>query len=366
MIITLKGANFSSNNIGTLDAYNVSCTLGTGAYYNGLNRVNEGSAFIGTITLGSEYELDGSIVVTMGGTTVANAVSASGGVYTITIGSVTGDISIIVNTKVKENGGEEEEEEEEEIPYVLSITKENLVVGGWSSDKGLNTTEKNRLRTVELSIKDSDIIDFDLTEGVEAYLVTRHSTDNAWTLNSDWVTGKCQIAVPGDYTYSIIMKNNLDSTPTPDEFNSSITILQTPINEEKNIYIKDFSYGSYTTLDKTKFYEQKTAEYRIMSPWISVSAGSTIRGNFGEGFRGYLAYKDSGSSSVQYTPKAWVTDLEYEVLKKGVVKLVAAIDKTVYNEDGSVNGNVIVNSTTEKITAEQISQATGSFTISIQ
>ena len=125
MIITLKSADFSVNNIGTLDSWMISTSLDIGAIYQGPARVKKGDSFVGTITINSSYELDGNITVMVGGNVVSGVVSGSGNSYTITIGNVTGNVNIVVNTKVKENGGEVDPSdptpEPEEVKYTLTI-----------------------------------------------------------------------------------------------------------------------------------------------------------------------------------------------------------------------------------------------------
>lgn len=98
MIITLKGANFSESNIGTLSYWRISRSLGFGATYDGVTRVDKGGSFSATITLDTGYELgsDG-VTVTMGGIAI-QAVSVNENVITITIAEVTGNIIIKVPT----------------------------------------------------------------------------------------------------------------------------------------------------------------------------------------------------------------------------------------------------------------------------
>jgi hypothetical protein len=51
MIITLKGADFSASNIGTLSSWRISRSLGAGATYEGAASVDKGAAFSATVTL---------------------------------------------------------------------------------------------------------------------------------------------------------------------------------------------------------------------------------------------------------------------------------------------------------------------------
>lgn len=108
MIITLKGADFSANNIGTLSTWIVSRVLGTGATYSGVYSVDRGASFSATVTIAEGYELGSAgVTVTMGGDTQSSAYSISGSTITISISSVTGNIVIKVPTKNTSTGSED-------------------------------------------------------------------------------------------------------------------------------------------------------------------------------------------------------------------------------------------------------------------
>jgi hypothetical protein len=103
MIITLKSANFGASNIGTLDSYIVSTTLGAGAYWNGPTYVRMGSSLTGTINLAEGYAVsDEGITVTMGDNPLTGAVSINDNVITISIANVTSVVRILVPTKYVE------------------------------------------------------------------------------------------------------------------------------------------------------------------------------------------------------------------------------------------------------------------------
>lgn len=107
MIITLKGADFSQSNIGTLSSWRITRSLGAGATYEGPLSVDKGAAFSATVTLAEGYELGtAGVTITMGGTVLSGAHSISGNVITITIANVTGNVLIKVPT-VNTAGGDE-------------------------------------------------------------------------------------------------------------------------------------------------------------------------------------------------------------------------------------------------------------------
>ena len=100
MIITLKNADFSASNIGTLSTLSITRSLGVGANYNGPIYVENGSSLNAIITIDSEYELrsDG-IIVTMGGATVTSGININDNIITISISQVIGAVNIKVYTQ---------------------------------------------------------------------------------------------------------------------------------------------------------------------------------------------------------------------------------------------------------------------------
>lgn len=99
MIITLKGADFTSSNIGTLSTWSISRVLGLGATYTGAKYVEKNAGLDATVTLAAGYELDSAgVSVTMGGTPVTSGVAIDGNTVTISITSVTGNVVITVPT----------------------------------------------------------------------------------------------------------------------------------------------------------------------------------------------------------------------------------------------------------------------------
>lgn len=99
MIITLKNADFSKINIGTLSTWRIICSLGTGASYEGVTSVDRGSSFNATITIAEGYELGtAGVTVTMGGNILSSGVTVNGNTITIMISEVTGNVVIKVAT----------------------------------------------------------------------------------------------------------------------------------------------------------------------------------------------------------------------------------------------------------------------------
>lgn len=98
MIITLKGANFASSNIGTLDSWLISKSLTGVTIDNTATSVKKGEAYKAVITLKENYTFPDTITVTMGGTDITSTyVTKTATTITINIPSVTGNIVIRVN-----------------------------------------------------------------------------------------------------------------------------------------------------------------------------------------------------------------------------------------------------------------------------
>jgi hypothetical protein len=107
MIITLRMADFSQSNIGTLSTWRISRSIGAGATYEGPTSVDKGAAFNATITIAEGYELGtAGVTVTMGGAVLSGAHTISGNVITITIAEVTGNVLIKVPT-INTAGGDD-------------------------------------------------------------------------------------------------------------------------------------------------------------------------------------------------------------------------------------------------------------------
>lgn len=140
MIITLKGANFANSNIGTLDSYSIRF-IGSGVTNSNTSVYRESNTgYTTTITLGTGYELNGSITVTMGGTDITST-AVSG--YTITISKVTGNVVITVPTKNTATG-------EEDLPvdlYTITWEAGGINVATGNNDDGASAVSSRRRST---------------------------------------------------------------------------------------------------------------------------------------------------------------------------------------------------------------------------
>jgi hypothetical protein len=135
MIITLKGADFSSNNIGTLSTWTIFTSIGKGATYEGVRTVDKGASFSALVTIADGYEIGTAGVSVMMGTAdiTSTAVKITVNEIEITIGSVTGNVTISVptiNTATGEEGGGDvvEPDADPEIGTTTTFGSDNTTV----------------------------------------------------------------------------------------------------------------------------------------------------------------------------------------------------------------------------------------------
>ena len=219
MIITLKGADFSASNIGTLSSWRISRSLGAGATYEGPTSVDKGASFSATVTLAEGYEIGtAGVTVTMGGTVLSGAHSISGNVITITIASVTGNVLIKVPT-INTATGEEEEPEVPDTPVVPDDGEntELTLYQGYATGTQLDNSLNTRVRTDFIE----GAFSIALNEGYvirAIYEFTSPSVKNGTELvaSSQNLTSYTKSTTSG-YSIVTICKTNASSTIAPTE-----------------------------------------------------------------------------------------------------------------------------------------------------
>ena len=223
MIITLKGANFSLSNIGTLSTWRISTVLGTGALSsNSVTSVDRESntGYTTTITIAEGYELGAAgITVTMGGVDITST-AVSG--LTISIpAKVIGNVVIKVPTKNISTGEEDDPETPVNPPSGDgTITWE---LGAINSGGGPNSTDMptKRIRTAGYLQVESSIT-IKATGNVEFCPVyykadkTYISSPNAYQ-TTDCVVNASQ--------YPLVRLMIRDKTSTSKDLTSSLTEL---------------------------------------------------------------------------------------------------------------------------------------------
>ena len=195
MIITIKGADFSSANIGTLSTYIISKSIGSGAAFDIPNFVDKNSSVNWTITLDEGYTF-GTYSVTMGGEVITPTVVDN--VMTISIAEVTGNVRIMVAT-VNENIGEDEPDEPV-VPPVEPDEPDTPTTGfvPLSSNWGLAESAgkpNSRLICAE-NIPNNAVVDFKNASDWETYKYAI-SFDGGGGVGSTWIGGGYQT---GAYT----------------------------------------------------------------------------------------------------------------------------------------------------------------------
>jgi hypothetical protein len=192
MIITIKGADFSLANIGTLSTYIISKSIGNGATFDIPNFVDKNSSVNWVITLDEGYTF-GTYSVTMGSEDITPTVVDN--VMTISIAEVIGNVRIVVAT-INENTGEED------TPVVPPVTPdEPETPTGFvplSSNWGLAESAgkpNSRLICAE-NIPNNAVVDFKNASDWETYKYAI-SFDGGGRVGSTWIGGGYQT---GAYT----------------------------------------------------------------------------------------------------------------------------------------------------------------------
>lgn len=192
MIITLVKADFSANNIGTVDAWMVNRTLGVGASYEGVNSVAKGEPFTAIINLATGYTVaDGGVVITMGGIPMGDAVTINGQTITITIAKVTGNILITALTK------------QGVVQEITDVSGYDLHLGFMSSTGAWNNINE-KYKHIVIPITGAATLDITSQESTPLYMAGLRSYSEPvngempdYSENEDWST---RIAVPKNTT----------------------------------------------------------------------------------------------------------------------------------------------------------------------
>jgi hypothetical protein len=215
MIIYLKGADFSKHNIGTLDSWRISRSLGSGATYEGPTSVDKGAAFSATVTLAEGYEIGiAGVTVTMGGTVLSGAHAVEGNVITITIAEVTGNVLIKVPT-INTNTGEEDDPVTPDTPdeppigtYTIDLSDSSYRWTNGYVNTSLNTVSSNTVRTADVSeslfLPAGTTISTNIDAPTDACLIEKMITKTvAQNEKGGFDNGSCLLAGSGTYDGSI-------------------------------------------------------------------------------------------------------------------------------------------------------------------
>ena len=204
MIITLAKANFSTNNIGTLNHFAVLTNLGAGLVYDGPSMSEKNSALVATITAqqGNIIVAD-EVVITIGGVAVTNGVTITNSKIEINIPSVTGAIFISVGAKRHNiNAGLE------------------LILGFANGSKISDNNLPNRVRTKKIYGNYKLTVNPDYRIRMVVTDLDDSETNGVGTIYSNTSTTLTEITVTNPDKYSIITFAHADASknisPTDD------------------------------------------------------------------------------------------------------------------------------------------------------
>ena len=211
MIITIKGADFSTKKIGTLSTWVIFTTLGSGATYSGNRFVNKNSRLSATIAIADGYELGSAGVSVIMGTTdvTSSAATVNGNTITIDIATVTNNVTI--NAPTLNTGGEE-------IPnytFTINPTPSNATVTLTASGYTQNGNS--------ITVPNGTTISWSVS--ADGY-TTR---TGPWTINGGNKTENITLTISGggetpDYTFTI--------NPTPS--NATVTLTASGYTQSGN------------------------------------------------------------------------------------------------------------------------------------
>lgn len=200
MIITLKKANFSSNNIGTLSTWTIFTSIGSGATYEGVRAVDKGASFSALVTIADGYEIGTAGVSVMMGTTdiTSSAVKTTGNEIEITIGAVTGNVTIsvpTVNTATGEEGGGND------TPTIGTITLSPQMKSGALSNGGIQPSTSYSY-SEPINVQAGEILEI-TSAGADFDVVSEVSADG--TYQSTLLKSQSSVTGTASKTYYIAM-----------------------------------------------------------------------------------------------------------------------------------------------------------------
>lgn len=236
MIITIKGADFSSANIGTLSTYIISKSIGSGAAFDIPNFVDKNSSVNWVITLDEGYTF-GTYSVTMGGEVVTPTVVDN--VMTISIANVTGNVRIVVAT-VNENTGEEDVPTSPDTPEDDTINAGLTLYQGYVDNKTVNDALNTRVKTevlvgpFEIEVNDGYLIR-------AMYEYSSSSVEQGGNLIVSATDAKTYHKYTGQqYIYITFCKTDATQPLSPTEdivkmFNTNIEVEDNPVTDSVEV-----------------------------------------------------------------------------------------------------------------------------------
>lgn len=288
MILYIKGADFSSANIGTLNTYTVRKNIGQGAEYVIPNSVLKGATgIVWEIRLNDNYNYT-SYSVSMGGADITTtSVVVNDNILTITLPSVTGNVVINIAT----------EKEQTEVDSgsttgtttgtttgatSVSFANTDFEIGGISSDGVSLVDIDSRWRQIEMKKFDSAVVLSPTTlAGTTAPTQLRVWTySDAGTKESDTQWISTPITVDAHTNFKLSM-SKADGTAVADKEYINVTVPAgaTKLYVNTLISAKDYSYVTYNgqTYQGTEFVD-KLYHYNNNGVYASLNGSSKMAG----------------------------------------------------------------------------------------
>ena len=236
MIITLKGADFSASNIGTLSSWRITRSLGTGATYEGVTSVDKGASFTATVTIAEGYELGAAgVTVTMGGNAIS-AATVNENVITIIIAEVTGNVVIKVPT-INTSTGEEEDPDVPDTPdipdiggddNIYTLTSADIGTGGWELYDKMESDTRISVKEM-INITAGSTITWDIPSSLKMTITVLKADGTTTDLNKAiyrqlWATGSGEYTVQEDAKMHLIWaKANTSETINVSDWGGTYT-----------------------------------------------------------------------------------------------------------------------------------------------
>ena len=254
MIITIKGADFSTINIGTLSTWTILTTLGSGATYSGNRLVDKDGNLSATITIADGYELGSAGVSVIMGTTdvTSSASTVNGNTITISIASVTGNVTINVPTLIT---GEEEPEVPANSTFVAAGYRlENNVQLPSSGDPYATETKTGYHTFFDIPVNPNTV--YMVTGSIRVWFMTAEktaiSTINVYTSSN--VGQQYFFKTPSTAAYICI--TILDTKVAVDE----ARLVNTTVSRTVNSSVKVSTLEGVTFVDNTKLSSSSYSE----------------------------------------------------------------------------------------------------------
>lgn len=338
MIITLKGANFSANKIGTLTTWTIrtsysssAVSVTSGSIPTSLDRTSN-SGIQATLTIQEGYELGATgVTVTMGGNPVTSGITVSGNTITISIASVTGNVVITVPTKNTATGEEDDGDNsgsgDSDLGTTFTLTSDMLKNQTYSSTEGAYKASNVHLATDFIELKAGYDVVFDLPDdwnGYVAHVAKNKGASGTYvplstSVLSGWVTkGTVSTGATLD-KYLIVLQKTNKSAITPSDYAAIEGSVQVKLPSARTVTLDSSLMNAkkgYSELNLT------TQEGRICSWFYALTPGSTVKGNVASGLQAYIVSIRDGETKFSVDTD-WVTSFDKTYDKACSILIVA-------------------------------------------